>query len=335
MGSVDSWADISLHQYADFTKLKLKNPHLKTLIAMGGWNDSQGTSKYSNLVSDADRIANFASQAVAFLQQYNFDGLDIDWEYPNSGADRSGFVALITALRQAFAPHGLMLTVATSASTAQADIGYDMAAISQLVDAVHMMAYDFHGSWENVTDHHAPLYRRPYDVDSVDNIDATIDYWLDHGASADKLILGIPMYGRSFHLASIADSAPLSPVTGPGAMGQYTKEAGFLAFYEICQQVLNGWVNVVDETGAMGPYAYSGNTGDWVGYDDVAMVTRKAAYVQEKGLGGAMFWDLSCDDFHNVCGLGVNPLLTAVSNQLLTSSTSVAPTATSTVSSEL
>ena len=87
-------------------------------------------------------------------------------------------------------------------------------------------------------------------------------------------------------------------------------------YNEICLLVQNnGWTNVVDSTGKMGPYAYSGN--QWVGYDDAAMVAVKAEYIKENQLGGGMFWDLPSDDFKNVCGGGKYPLIRTLSDSLL------------------
>ena len=124
-----------------------------------------------------------------------------------------------------------------------------------------------------------------------------VRHWLDQGCPPEKLVLGIPTYGRSFALAS--DSIAVgSPASGPGTKGPFTNEPGFLAYYEICKQVnTNTLIPVTDPTGKMGPVAHG--RGQWVGYDDPAMAAVKANYVLEMGLGGAMFWDLPSDDFNN------------------------------------
>merc|ERR1712024_274486 len=97
--------------------------------------------------------------------------------------------------------------------------------------------------------------------------------------------------------------------------GTFSQSGGFLMFNEICLHVQNnGWTNVVDVTGKMGPYAYSGN--QWVGYDDVDMVAIKAQYILQNQLGGGMFWDLPSDDFKNVCGGGKYPLIRTLSDSL-------------------
>ena len=312
MVSSDPWMDIDSKTYQKFTDLKYQNSKLKTLIALGGWNDAQDTTKYSDLVSDSSKINKFVSTSVDFLKKYNFDGLDLDWEYPNSPEDKVGFVNLIKALRQAFDPHGFLLTAATAASPAQAEKGYDVQAISDNVDFINMMAYDYHGSWDGVTDHHSPLYRRSFQTDDLD-ASSTIHYWLDHGASAEKLILGMPIYGQSFKLSG-SEHGLLAPSSGSGTKGPYTGQDGYLSFYEICLKVKGGWNVVQDPSGTIGPYAYG--DGDWVGYDDMEMAIKKVDFIKMMGLGGAMVWELSNDDFNNLCGNGKWPFMTAMTGRL-------------------
>lgn len=120
---------------------------------------------------------------------------------------------------------------------------------------------------------------------------------------AEKLIFGLPSYGRSFTLANETQTALLSPATGPGVMGPYTGQDGFMSLYEICTNQQNGWTVVTDPTGKMGPYGYKGK--QWVGWDDIDMVITKVKYAMNKGLGGIMFWELSLDDFNGVCNMGL------------------------------
>ena len=122
----DTYADITLNGYANFVALKTKNPALKTMIAIGGWNDSHdpnAPSKYSQLVASSANINTFVSSVVTFLQQYGFDGLDLDWEYPSSAADKTGFKNLIIALKTAFQPKGWLLSAAVSAAAYSIDAG--------------------------------------------------------------------------------------------------------------------------------------------------------------------------------------------------------------------
>lgn len=130
----------------------------------------------------------------------------------------------------------------------------------------------------------------------------SVDYWLDQGMPAEKLMLGLPSYGRSFRLANSSQTALLSPAIGPGPQGTYTGQDGFIALYEMCTNQQNGWTVVTDPTGKMGPYGYNGIS--WVGWDDIDMIITKVKYAMSKGLGGIMFWELSLDDYMGICNMG-------------------------------
>merc|ERR1712062_727457 len=102
-----------------------------------------------------------------------------------------------------------------------------------------------------------------------------------------------------------------APARQKGKAGQFTRAAGFLAYYEICEKVKSqGWTVVKDEEGRMGPYAYQGR--NWVGYDDVAMIKYKSEYIRKMGLAGGMVWALDLDDFKNRCGEGHHPLMNTI-----------------------
>merc|ERR1712133_149203 len=144
------------------------------------------------------------------------------------------------------------------------------------------------------------------------NCDSTVKTLMQLGAPASKLVLGIPTYGRSWTVQGSNMKPPVA-ASGAGTRGPITGEAGNLGYMEICMKVKNdGWKVVEDGNG---PYAY-GSGNQWVGYDTIKSVTKKAEYVKTKNLGGAMFWDLATDDFNNQCGDGRFPLITAVSNAL-------------------
>lgn len=129
----DSWADIDLKGYANFVALKTKNPNLKVMIAIGGWNDSNdGSGKYSRLVASSTNINTFVTSAVAFLRQYKFDGLDLDWEYPTTAADKTGFKNLIVALKTAFKPYGFLLSAAVPGGASSIDAGINYINFSYL-----------------------------------------------------------------------------------------------------------------------------------------------------------------------------------------------------------
>jgi chitinase len=304
----DPWVDIDQGYYAQVTAFKSQG--VKVLIAIGGWTES-ADDKYSRMVNDPEARANFVSHVVEFIIEHNFDGLDLDWEYPkcwqgNCDAgpetDKENFVNLVRELRTAFEPHGFLLSSAVAASRATSDQAYDVPALSSLLDWVGLMTYDYHGGWDGVTGHNSPFAGPP--PSTID----TVQYWLSNGATPDKLVIGIAPYGRSFNLSNIEENGPGAPAT-TGTPGEYTGEAGFLAYYEIC----TGWEyrNVQN----VGPYAFRGQ--DWASFDDEAIIREKAAYVNTVGLAGAMVWTLDLDDFNGkFCGKGAYPLIKALRGAL-------------------
>ena len=171
----DPWLDIDLGNFVKFTNLKNTNPNAKYMVAIGGWNDSKD-KKWSDLLASDSKITAFVSAAVTFLETYGFDGLDLDYEYPGydghgrdaPDTDKPGFTSLVKKLRAAFDPKGFTLTAAVSASKTIVDEGYEVAELAKYLDAIHLMSYDLHGSWEPQVDHHAPLYGASGDYLTVD-----------------------------------------------------------------------------------------------------------------------------------------------------------------------
>lgn len=118
----DTYADITNQMYAKFVDLKKKNPNIKTTIAIGGWNDSHNGTKYSDMVASLQNRTIFIQSVMAFLENYKFDGLDLDWEYPMSSSDKAGFAELMKELRNAFGTQYL-LSVAVAANKTIIDLG--------------------------------------------------------------------------------------------------------------------------------------------------------------------------------------------------------------------
>ena len=181
------------------------------------------------------------------------------------------------------------------------------------------MCYDLHGSWKpKLADHHAPLYRRSWDTTPFKTVADGVEYWIANGLTAAKINLGIPLYGRSWTLSSNVTTPP-APANGAiGTSQPFTSEEGYIAYFEICEALQkNGWKVTEDPNQINGPYTVSTASAVgsqiWVGYDDVSMVTKKSNYLVSRGLGGAMVWEVSLDDYRGSCGAGKNPLIKAIS----------------------
>lgn len=288
---------------------------------------------FSDMVSSPENRAKFVASSIQFCRTWNFDGLDLDWEYPGyvgrggRPEDKENFAKLLAELRAAFDQEAvregkpvLLLTAAVGIGPSTAETAYDVPALNRYLDFINLMTYDMYGGWTpDVVGIHSQLYAGPGDAfpspgpDSIPlSADYAVQWWIDHGALPSKLTLGLASYSRGFTLASSA------PGQGPGApaVGYSSKvvdswwcEAGKSTYYEIQMLIGRGLTPVFDPV-RCGAYIQDGK--NWHGYDDEATMRCKANYVKEKGLLGGILWSLAEDDF--VQG---SPLITAFSQELM------------------
>lgn len=323
--SLDPWndkcEDYGKGQFKRFTYLKTLNPDLKTSVAIGGWNE--GSEKYSQMASTAAGRRRFIDSVIPFLQEFGFDGLDLDWEYPahRGGVpeDKKNFALLASELRQEFNKHGYLLTAAVSAGAPTIKDAYDVPSVSRDLDFINIMAYDFHGAWDKHTGHHAPLFTNPKDTGdfAVFNANSSVHYWMSLGAPKEKLILGMGTYGRGVTLNNPSENGLYAPGNEPLRAGPYTREKGFWGYNEICETMSSqsGQWTVVTDPYYQAPYAYRER--EWIGYDDPTSIKKKAEYARDMGLGGGMIWSLETDDFNGKCHGEGFPLIRTIYRTLI------------------
>lgn len=148
-------------------------------------------------------------------------------------SDKQGFAALVSELRTEFTPRGWLLSSAVSPSKTVIDNAYDVPSLSRDFDWIGVMTYDYHGHWDKKTGHVAPLSVHSEADVVYFNTNYTLNYWIKLGADPAKLILGVPLYGQSFTLENPNNNGLNAPAKGTGQAGEFTRQAGFLAYYEV------------------------------------------------------------------------------------------------------
>ncbi len=283
---------------ANFTKLndmKKAHPGVKTLISVGGWTWS---GKFSDVaLTDASRTG-FADSAVAFIRQYGFDGVDIDWEYPCGGGmagnvsrsgDKVNFTLLMAKLREKLDVQGnadnrhYLLTFAGGAGTSYAN-NVELSRLAGYVDFATVMTYDMHGPWAgSYTDFNAPLYTPSGTSPNYKWSDnAAIQLWIGKGFPASKLVMGVPFYGIKFNGVANANNGLYQSFSGGGS----------ITYDQIVSGYLNNSAYVRRyHSEARVPWLFNGST--FISYDDAQSISEKAAYIRSSGIAGAAIWELS------------------------------------------
>ncbi|CAH2084073.1 unnamed protein product [Euphydryas editha] len=306
--SLDPWQDLEKDYgkagYKRLVSLKERYPHLKVTVAIGGWNE--GSPKYSAMASKPETRAKFVQSVLFFLDTYNFDGLDLDWEYPTKRGgnpeDKANYVSLVKELKEAFEPRKYILTAALGAGKETMDSAYELAKLSRYLDFIHMMCYDYHGTWDGAVGANAPL--NGIGDNDVLSVKYTIDYMLSHGVSPYKMVLGLPMYGRTFILSNPNVQSiefGVTPAMSTGFAGPWTRENGFIGYNEVCMEITNkssNWTQHWEDQTAT-PYLRDG--GRVIVYDNPRSIAIKVKMAIDYGLGGLMVWSIDTDDFRGAC----------------------------------
>ncbi|MET8328479.1 glycoside hydrolase family 18 chitinase [Streptomyces sp. NPDC005181] len=288
-GTADTWDQPVAGNFNQLRELKKKHPGLKVLWSFGGWTWSGG---FTQAAQNPTAFANSCYNLVEDPRWADvFDGIDIDWEYPNAcglSCDSSGasaFKTVVSALRTKFGSSNLV----TAAITADASSGgkidaTDYAGAAQYVDWYNVMTYDFFGAWDTdgPTAPHSPL--TSYSGIPLDgyNSDAAITKLKGKGIAGSKLNLGIGFYGRGW--TGVTQATPGGTATGPAA-GKY--EQG-IEDYKVLK-------TSCPSTGTIAGTAYAKCGSNWWSYDTPATIAGKMTYVKNQGLKGAFFWEFSGD----------------------------------------
>ena len=282
---------------AALRKLRQQNDHLKLLISVGGWSDSR---YFSDAASTAARREKFAASCVDFIVEQELDGVDLDWEYPVSGgapgmvhrpADKQNLTKLLQELRAQLDRQGrrdgkdYSLTIAGAAGSWYLN-QIEAVKVADIVDHIFLMGYDLHGPWDTSADFNAPLYTpsgaSPQGKSSIAD---SVQAYLDKGIPAEKLVLGMPLYGYAYQGVSSQNNGLYSTYTSAKSVSYRTLKKNYLS---------NDAYRQYRHQEAQVPYLYGSRT--FISYDDAESLAAKAALARSRDLGGIGFWELSQDD---------------------------------------
>jgi chitinase len=289
-GIADTWDAGALRgNFGQLRRLKRMYPHLKVIWSFGGWTWSGG---YTQAAQNPTAFANSCYNLVKDPRWADvFDGIDVDWEYPNAcglqcdTSGRNAFRNVISALRTRFGSSALVTAAITADGSAGGKIdATDYAGAAGDLSWIMPMTYDYFGAWaaSGPTAPHSPLTSYPGIPQQGFWSDAAIQKLKGTGIPASKLLLGIGFYGRGW--TGVTQAAPGGTATG-AAPGTY--EAG-IEDYKVLKTTCpaNGTV-------AGTAYAHCGS--NWWSYDTPSTIGGKMSYANGQGLGGAFFWELSGD----------------------------------------
>lgn len=306
----DSWADTEHRSdwntekpywgnFRQLDDLKKQHPHLKTLISIGGWTLSD---TFSPVTANPATRHTLVQSCLAFCDQYNFDGIDIDWEYPGFAEhnghpeDKHHFTLFLSELYQAAKAHHppLLVTIAAPAGPWHCQ-HIELSAIHTVVDWINLMCYDFHGAWggseDAITNHQSALFSTCQGNPAL-NVDSAIAYYLSQGVPAEKIVLGMPLYGRSYANCTSTPDGLFNAYSGAGK--GTTAEAGLRFFSDIKKNLLSTYTRFWDSQSQV-PYLYNSINKEFITYDDEESLMLKCQYIKQYDLGGAMVWELGLD----------------------------------------
>lgn len=277
-------------------------PHLRVVLSIGGW----GAGGFSDAALTAQTRAHFVAECAELAA--DFDGVDLDWEFPVSGGpaeltsrpeDRRNCTLLAQDLRDRLGPNQL-LSAALPAGRLQSGGPYDpaksfeLAELAGLLDFVNVMTYDFGTGFSPIATFNAPLAEVPDDPLEPDlrqwnNVTGAVDYYEQHGVPRDKLVLGVPFYGRGFRVTSPGAQAGLfQPQIGTVPIGDW---------HDIKHGLLSdpAWQRHRHPV-ARAPWLYHPGTQTFVSYEDADSIQERAAFAANRGLRGVFTWQLAGDD---------------------------------------
>ncbi len=321
INSTDVWADENLllgqfdwanNVYFPNTSIVdlAHNNNVKVLPSIGGWTLS---NNFPSIAADPVKRIAFANACVALITQYNFDGVDIDWEYPGypphggTPADYNNYTLFLQEVRTAIDVYGasvgktMLLTVAVGAAEDRMD-DVNWVAVEPLLDIINLMSYDFFGAWDPITNHNAPLYA-PAQGDITFNLDFAVDKLTNfYNVNRNKITVGVAFYGRS---AKTSGTPTLhGPTNGSVDGATFWEDAGSPLYYNVMNN-MNLFTNNWDASAEVPYLTGNGALNTFVSYDNEQSIGLKAEYIVDNNLRGAIIWEITGDYMETTPGSGI------------------------------
>ena len=274
-GSIDHW------QNTNITRDLIKNKgHIKVILSVGGW----GAGGFSPAIATETGREVFAQSLVDIINDYGFDGIDMDWEYPcddiagieASPNDKPNFTMLIQLLRNKLGKNKI-ISMAAGAMQKCAD-NLEIPKLVELMDFINIMTYDM-CPWDRVS-YHTSLF--PSDATKNMNCHEAMQIFEKAGVPREKLVLGAVFYGREYKNVDGLNALCTDP---PGFTSKYSD---ILSKAEVAGGV------IYDEK-AEAPYVYDLSERTFLTFDNPRSLKAKINYVKSIGLAGIMFWEYTCD----------------------------------------
>ncbi|XP_008813675.2 nod factor hydrolase protein 1-like [Phoenix dactylifera] len=281
---------------ADFTAtLHAHDPPIKAMLSIGGGGG--GGDTFANMATNCSTRSAFIRSTIAVAREYNLDGLDLDWEFPANPEKMASLGDLFMEWRDAISreagetgrPSLLLTSAVYFAShfflTGDTPRSYPADQMAVSLDWINAMCYDYHGSWDT-SETGAPAAL--YDPNSNVSTSYGLTSWVEAGIPPTKVVMGLPLYGRTWKLKDPADHGIGAPAVG---LGPGTD--GVMLYSEVVNFNTENNATQVDDEITVSVYSYAGTS--WIGYDNPWSVTRKIEFAQEHGLGGYFFWAVGYD----------------------------------------
>lgn len=275
--------------------LKKINPDLKIMISIGGWSWS---GNFSDAMLTPSSTKKFAKTSVGIVADYDLDGVDIDWEYPDQRGDdnvfrpedKQNYTLMFKEIREELdelsKKTGKYYELTTAVGASYSYIEHtEMDKAAKYLDYVNLMTYDFYTSGDSAG-HHSNLYP-PENYEKDASAHKSFKIFVEAGVPAEKLVMGIPFYGRSWIMKSADKYGINMPVAAIARGGGYTYIKDSLVDKK-------GFVRHWDEN-ALAPYLFNASTNQLIVYDDEQSVKLKCDYVIANNMGGVMFWQYASD----------------------------------------